>query len=192
MGILAQRRGALGRAPAGHYDLWGRPVSSWIATSPGGWPVKSERLPDSVAPNGSAYLANRNFLEQPVRQVHPGHLSRPVGLYRPAETLGPQWTRELVRFSGAYRPRGRRNGVMLQASPAMRMIIFGLPVTQPDDASRGVAHDLDRPHIAHDLVGTCRRPRSRLSIRIGGKLGPVVVTARGCRASTHCRPQVTP
>jgi len=133
-------------------------------------------------------LKNPRFLEQPVRQdtaVVFLDLSRFTEV---TEILGPEWTRDLLADFHALIERDvdEHDGFVVGFMGDGAMIIFGVPEPRPDDASRALLAivQLQKSLTAwiHALPPVAR---DRLSVRIGGHVGPVVVSRLGPAHHQH-------
>jgi adenylate cyclase len=133
-------------------------------------------------------LRNPQFLERPVRQnvaVVFLDLSRFTEV---AETLGPEWTRELLAAFHALIERDveQHDGFVVDYMGDGAMIIFGVPQSQPDDAARAVSaiRQLQKSITAW-IAALPPIARDRLSMRIGGHFGPAVVSRLGSAHHQH-------
>jgi len=133
-------------------------------------------------------LKNPQFLEKPVRQdvaVVFVDLSGFTGL---AETLGPQWARDLL---ADYQTRVERDvvahdGYVVSFMGDGAMIIFGLPTAKADDGSRALQTILQlRKSLTAWLGGLPPVAKDSLGIRIGGHFGPVVLSRLGAAEHQH-------
>jgi adenylate cyclase len=133
-------------------------------------------------------LNDPDFLQKPVHQdaaIVFLDLSRFTEV---AETLGPQWTRDLLADFQTLIERDvvEHDGYVGAFMGDGAMIIFGLPQPKPDDAShalRAIAQ------LEKSIAAWLRRlppvARDRLSVRIGGHVGPVVVSRLGPAHHQH-------
>jgi adenylate cyclase len=133
-------------------------------------------------------LKNPQFLQRPVRQnvaVVFLDLSRFTEV---AETLGPEWTRELLAAFHALVERDveQHDGFVVDFMGDGAMIIFGVPQAQPDDAARalGAVRQLLKS-VATWISALPPIARDRLSMRIGGHFGPAVVSRLGSAHHQH-------
>jgi adenylate cyclase len=133
-------------------------------------------------------LNDPDFLQTPVHQdaaIVFLDLSRFTEV---AETLGPQWTRDLLADFQTLTERSvvEHDGYVGAFMGDGAMIIFGLPQPKPDDASRAILAiaQLDKSITAwlHALPPVAR---NRLSVRIGGHVGPVLVSRLGPAHHQH-------
>jgi adenylate cyclase len=105
-----------------------------------------------------------------------------------AETLGPQWSRDLLADFQTLIERDAvaHGGYVGTFMGDGAMIIFGLPRPKPDDASRAL---LAIAQLDKSITAWLRTlppvARDRLSIRIGGHVGPVVVSRLGPAHHQH-------
>ena len=133
-------------------------------------------------------LNDPDFLQKPVSQdaaIVFVDLSRFTEV---AETLGPHWSRDLL---ADFQTLIERDVVALGGYVGSfmgdgAMIIFGLPRPKPDDASRALMAiaQLDKSITAW-LRTLPPVGRDRLSFRIGGHVGPVVVSRLGAAHHQH-------
>jgi adenylate cyclase len=133
-------------------------------------------------------LSNPQFLEQPVQQDIPVIFLDLSGFTGVAETLGPQWTRDLLADFQACIDRDvvANGGYVANFAGDGAMIIFGLPAAKPDDASRALRTII----IVHQsikawLATLPPAAKDRLSVRIGGHFGPVILSRLGALAHQH-------
>ena len=105
-----------------------------------------------------------------------------------AETLGPHWSRDLLADFHALIEREvvALGGYVCSFMGDGAMIVFGLPRPKRDDASRALLAiaQLDKS-IAAWLRALPPVGRDRLSVRIGGHVGPVVVSRLGAAHHQH-------
>jgi adenylate cyclase len=133
-------------------------------------------------------LKNPRFLEKPVHQdvaVVFLDLSRFTEV---AEILGPEWTRDLLADFHALVERDvdEHDGFVASFMGDGAMIVFGVPEPRPDDASRALlAIDQLQQSLAAWISALPPVARDRLSIRIGGHVGPVVVSRLGPAYHQH-------
>jgi adenylate cyclase len=133
-------------------------------------------------------LANPKFLEVPVRQEIPVVFLDLSGFTGVAETLGAQWSHQLL---ADYQARIERDvvahgGYVTGFAGDGAMIVFGLPTVAADDASRAVRAILQmHQSIAAWLAALPPAARDRLGVRIGGHFGPVVVSRLGAAEHQH-------
>jgi adenylate cyclase len=127
-------------------------------------------------------LKNPRFLETPVRQNVAAVFLDLSGFTGVAETLGAQWTRDLLAEFHALIERkvATRRGFVVSFAGDGAMIIFGLPEPRQDDALRALLavkglHD----SIVAWLAGLPPVARDRLSVRIGAHFGLAVVSRLG-------------
>jgi adenylate cyclase len=133
-------------------------------------------------------LKNPGFLEQPVHQDVAVVFLDLSGFTGVAETLGPQWARDLLADFQALVERDvvEHDGYVVTFMGDGAMILFGLPKPMPDDASRALSTIMQ----LHKSIATWLRAlppvaRDKLSARIGGHLGPVVVSRLGSAHHQH-------
>jgi adenylate cyclase len=136
---------------------------------------QSPRLLDHI-------LNDPDFLQKPAQQdaaIVFLDLSRFTEV---AETLGPQWSRDLLADFQTLveRDMAAQGGYVSAFMGDGAMIIFGLPQPKPDDASRALLAiaQLDKS-IAEWLRTLPPVARDRLSVRIGGHVGPLVMSRLG-------------
>jgi len=127
-------------------------------------------------------LRDPDFLQRPVHQdaaIVFLDLSRFTEV---AETLGPQWTRDLLADFQTLVERDvvEHDGYVGTFMGDGAMIIFGVPQPKADDASRALqaVAQLDKSMAAW-LRTLAPVARDRLSVRIGGHVGPVIVSRLG-------------
>jgi adenylate cyclase len=133
-------------------------------------------------------LENPEFLEKPIRQNVAVVFVDLSGFTGVAETLGPEWTRELLAGFQAIVERDvvAHQGFVVSFMGDGAMIIFGLPQPQPDDASRAlVTISLLRASIMDWILDLPPAAKERLSVRIGGHFGPAVVSRLGPAHHQH-------
>jgi adenylate cyclase len=133
-------------------------------------------------------LANPQFLEKPVRQDIPVIFLDLSGFTGVAETLGPQWTRDLVADFQARIDRDvvANGGYVASFAGDGVMIIFGLPVAQHDDASRALRTIVTVHQSLTTWLATLPpAAKDRLSVRIGGHCGPVMLSRLGAAEHQH-------
>jgi len=105
-----------------------------------------------------------------------------------AEALGPQWSRDLLADFQTLIEREvtAHDGFVVSFMGDGAMIIFGLPQPRPDDASRAL---LTIAQLDKSITAWLRTlppvARDRLSVRIGGHLGPVVISRLGPAHHQH-------
>jgi adenylate cyclase len=132
-------------------------------------------------------LANPQFLEQPVQQDIPVVFLDLSGFTGVAETLGPQWTRDLLADFQACIDRDvvANGGYVANFAGDGAMIIFGLPAAKPDDASRALRTIANLHRSIATWLATLPPAADRLSVRIGGHFGPVMLSRLGAVAHQH-------
>jgi adenylate cyclase len=133
-------------------------------------------------------LANPQFLETPVRQDIPVVFLDLSGFTGVAETLGPQWARDLLAEFQACVERNVivHGGYIVSFMGDGAMIIFGLPTAKPDDGSRALRAILQLWKSITAWLGTLPPvAKDRLSVRIGGHFGPVVLSRLGAAEHQH-------
>jgi adenylate cyclase len=127
-------------------------------------------------------LQNPGFLDSPVYQnvaVVFLDLSGFTGL---AEVVGPQRTRDWLAEFQALIERDvlAHSGFVVSFMGDGAMIIFGLPKSRPDDASRALlAIGLLRSSVVAWFGALPPVAKETLKIRIGGHFGPAVVSRLG-------------
>jgi adenylate cyclase len=133
-------------------------------------------------------LKNPRFLEQPVRRdvaVVFLDLSRFTEV---TEILGPEWTRDLLADFHALVERDvdEHGGFVAAFMGDGAMIIFGVPEPSPDDASRALLAIMQLQKSLTAWIGALPPvARDRLSARIGGHVGPVVMSRLGPAHHQH-------
>jgi adenylate cyclase len=133
-------------------------------------------------------LNHQDFLQTPVHQdaaIVFLDLSRFTEV---AETLGPQWTRDLVADFQTLTERRvvEHGGYVGTFMGDGAMTIFGLPQPKPDDASRAMLAIAQLHKSITAWLGTLPPvARDRLGVRIGGHVGPVVVSRLGPTHHQH-------
>jgi adenylate cyclase len=133
-------------------------------------------------------LKNPRFLEQPVRRdvaVVFLDLSRFTEV---TEILGPEWTRDLLADFHALVERDvdEHGGFVAAFMGDGAMIIFGVLEPSPDDASRALLAIMQLRKSLTAWIGALPPvARDRLSTRIGGHVGPVVVSRLGPAHHQH-------
>jgi adenylate cyclase len=127
-------------------------------------------------------VRNPSFLEKPVRQEVAVVFLDLSGFTGVAEALGPEWTRDLLADFQAVVERAvlPHGGFVVSFMGDGAMIVFGLPEPRPDDAARAVVAVMGLHRaILGWLAALPPIARERLSVRIGGHCGPVVVSRLG-------------
>jgi adenylate cyclase len=133
-------------------------------------------------------LNNPRFLEKPVRQdvaVVFLDLSRFTAV---TEILGPERTRDLLADFHALveRDADAHDGFVVGFSGDGAMIVFGVPEPKPDDAARALLAIIQLRNSVTAWIGALGPvARERLSARIGGHVGPVVVSRLGPAHHQH-------
>jgi len=133
-------------------------------------------------------LENPEFLDKPMRQNVAVMFVDLSGFTGVAETLGPEWTRELLAGLQALIERdvAAHQGFVVSFMGDGAMILFGLPQPQPDDASRTLlAIYRLRASIADWILALPPVAKERLSARIGGHFGSAVVSRLGPAHHQH-------
>ena len=133
-------------------------------------------------------LSNPQFLEQPVQEDIPVVFLDLSGFTGVAETLGPQWTRDLLADFQACIDRDvvANGGYVANFAGDGAMIVFGLPAAQPDDASRALRTIVNlHTSITAWLATLPPAAKDRLSVRLGGHFGPVILSRLGALAHQH-------
>jgi adenylate cyclase len=133
-------------------------------------------------------LADPSFLEKPVLQAIPVVFLDLSGFTAVAETLGPQWSRDLLADFQARVEQDvvAHGGYVTGYAGDGAMIIFGLPRARAGDASRALRAILQiRETLAAWLATLPPAARDRLGVRIGGHFGPVVVSRLGAAEHQH-------
>jgi adenylate cyclase len=133
-------------------------------------------------------LANPQFLQEPVQQEVAVVFLDLSGFTGVAETLGPQWARDLLADFQALVERDvvEHDGYVVTFMGDGAMIIFGLPQARLDDASRALLtiRQLHRSLVAW-LGALPPVTKGRMSVRIGGHVGPVVLSRLGAADHQH-------
>lgn len=151
--------------------------------------AEGEALRRFHSPDLVARLAHDpRFLATPVAQqagVIFVDLSKFTGV---TEALGAAWTQELLAaLHGRIEEAARAHqGVVVSYMGDGAMIVFGLPETKPDDASRAlraVARLYDS--LTHWIADLPPIARDRLLPRIGAHFGPVVLSRLGAADHQH-------
>jgi adenylate cyclase len=133
-------------------------------------------------------LANPQFLEKPVRQDIPVVFLDLSGFTGVAETLGPHWARDLLADFQARVERDvvAHGGYVVSFMGDGAMIIFGLPTAKSDDGSRALQTIIQlRESVTTWLHTLPPVAKDRLSVRIGGHFGPVVLSRLGAAEHQH-------
>jgi adenylate cyclase len=133
-------------------------------------------------------LANPQFLEKPVRQDVAVVFVDLSGFTGVAETLGPQWTRDLLADFQARLERDvvAHGGFVVDFMGDGAMIILGLPTARPDDGSRALRMILAIRKSITAWLGTLPPvAKSRLRVRVGGHFGPVTLSRLGAPEHQH-------
>ena len=130
---------------------------------------------------------NPDFLREPVKQTAVILFVDLSGFTRLSEQLGLSPTREfLMQFHTLVANKAAANGgLVMNFMGDGAMIAFGIPDSQADDASRAfdTAWELVKDiHAWIDQGGTSARVRG---MRLGGHLGPVVVSRLGPETHQH-------
>ncbi len=134
-------------------------------------------------------LANPQFLEKPVRKDIPVVFLDLSNFTSVAEALGPEWARELLADFQARIEHiiVAKQGYVTSFMGDGAMIIFGLPTIQADDASRALHAIIQlRDSITAWLNTLPPAAKDRLSVRIGGHFGPVMLCRTRCRRPSTC------
>jgi adenylate cyclase len=133
-------------------------------------------------------LKTPGFLERPVHQDVAVVFLDLTGFTGLAETLGPLPARDLLAEFQALveRDAATEDGFVVSFMGDGAMILFGLPQARPDDAARAF-RSIWRLHASALgwLSGLPPEAGRRLSIRIGGHFGPVVVSRLGPAHHQH-------
>jgi adenylate cyclase len=133
-------------------------------------------------------LKNPRFLEKPVRQDVAAVFLDLSRFTEVTEILGPEWTRDLLADFHALVERDvdEHDGFVVGFMGDGAMVIFGVPEPRPDDASRAL---LAIMQLQRTLTAWIRAlppvARDRLSARIGGHIGPAVVSRLGPAHHQH-------
>jgi adenylate cyclase len=133
-------------------------------------------------------LANPKFLEKPVRQDIPVVFLDLSGFTGVAESLGPQWARDLLADfqSRVEHEVVAHGGYVVSFMGDGAMIIFGLPTAKPDDGSRAMRAIMGLRKSVTTWFGTLPPvAKDRLDVRIGGHFGPVVISRLGPAEHQH-------
>jgi adenylate cyclase len=158
--------------------------------------ARAERLDSEAAAIGKFQSP---LLRQHLR-AHPDFLAAPAeqdaavvfldlsGFTGVAEAIGPRWTRDLL---AEFQQRIERDvaaheGYVASFAGDGAMILFGVPQPRPDDAARALdAMARLLGTITTWLAALPPAARDRLSIRIGGHFGPVVLSRLGGANHQH-------
>jgi adenylate cyclase len=131
---------------------------------------------------------NPKFLAQPVHQAVAVVFLDLSGFTGLAEAVGPQWARDLLAAFHALVERDvvAYDGYVVSFIGDGAMILFGVPEPKPDDAARAFRAilQLNRSVVAW-LAAQPPIARDRLSVRIGGHVGPAVVSLLGAADHQH-------
>jgi adenylate cyclase len=133
-------------------------------------------------------LANPQFLEKPLRQDIPVVFLDLSGFTGVAEALGPQWARDLIADFQARVDRDvtAQSGHVVSFMGDGAMIIFGLPAAKSDDGSRALLAIMQlHSSVMAWLASLPPVAKDRLSVRIGGHFGPVVLSRLGAAEHQH-------
>jgi adenylate cyclase len=133
-------------------------------------------------------LANPQFLVDPVQQDIPVVFLDLSGFTGVAEVLGPQWVRDLLADfqSRVYRSVTANDGYVSGFMGDGAMIIFGLPHPRADDASRALRTIVQLRESMVAWLGTLPPVvKDRLSFRIGGHFGRVMLSRLGTAEHQH-------
>jgi adenylate cyclase len=133
-------------------------------------------------------LKNPGFLEQPVHQDVAVVFLDLSGFTGVAESLGPQWARDLLADFQARVERDvlAHDGYVVAFMGDGAMIVFGLPAPKPDDAARALATIVQlHKSMAAWLRALPPVARDKLSARIGGHVGPAIVSRLGTAHHQH-------
>jgi adenylate cyclase len=133
-------------------------------------------------------LENPQFLDKPIRQDVSVIFLDLSGFTGVAEALGPQWARDLLADFQAWVERdvATHEGYVVSFMGDGAMIVFGLPKARSDDGSRAfrtivqLRQSMTTWHGALPPVA-----KERLSVRIGGHFGPVVLSRLGGAEHQH-------
>lgn len=130
---------------------------------------------------------NPDFLREPVNQTAAILFVDLSGFTRLSEQLGPSRTREfLMQFHTLVANKAVAHGGLVTSFMGDgAMIAFGIPDSQTDDAARAfdTAWELVKDiHAWIDRAGMASRVRG---MRLGGHLGPVVVSRLGPETHQH-------
>lgn len=141
------------------------------------------------SPQLIAYILNHpDFLQTPVHQNAAIVFLDLSHFTEVAEALGPHWTRDLLADFHALSERCvvEHGGYVGAFMGDGAMIIFGLPQPKPDDAARAIRAIAQLGRVVTDWLGGLPPvARDRLSARIGGHAGPVVVSRLGPAHHQH-------
>jgi adenylate cyclase len=149
---------------------------------------ESETLRRFQAPRVAELLArDPQFLATPISQQAAIVFLDLSGFTGVTETLGPAWTRELLAALHDLIETEVTDceGFVFNYMGDGAMIVFGLPVPQPEDPCRAL-RSVTRlfTSITAWLGGLPPVARERLAVRLGGHFGPVVLSRLG-GATTH-------
>jgi adenylate cyclase len=139
---------------------------------------------------GLLALLNKDpqLLAKPVRQQAAIVFVDLSGFTGLTEALGPAWTRDLlVELHGLIeRAATDHHGFVVSYMGDGAMIVFGLPAPRPDDAACALAA-VKRLH--HDLAAWLDNlppvALGKLSPRVGGHFGPVILSRLGAADHQH-------
>jgi adenylate cyclase len=104
------------------------------------------------------------------------------------EILGPAWTRDLLAalHDIIETAATASQGFVVSYMGDGAMIVFGLPAPQPDDACRALQAIAQLfADISKWLAGLPPVARERLTVRLGGHFGPVVLSRLGAASHQH-------
>jgi adenylate cyclase len=141
-------------------------------------------------PPGFVALLSRDpqFLAVPVEQQAAVVFVDLTGFTGVAESLGPAWTRELlVALHRVIETAAtEQQGFVLSYMGDGAMIVFGLPARRPDDARRALAAVMRLDDsLSHWVADLPPAARDRLSPRVGGHFGPVILCRLGTADHQH-------
>jgi adenylate cyclase len=150
---------------------------------------ETEVLRRFQAPDLLALLArNPRLLEKPVRQQAAILFVDLSGFTGLTESLGPAWTRDLLveLHERIERAATAHHGFVVSYKGDGAMIVFGLPAPQPGDAACAVAA-VERLHrdLSSWLGNLPPVALDKLSPRVGGHFGPVVLSRLGSADHQH-------
>ncbi len=133
-------------------------------------------------------LKEPDFLEKPVRQdiaVMFLDLSESTAV---AESLGPEWTRDLLSDMQTLVEREvtAHGGVVITYMGDGVLAVFGLPKPRSDDAARALATvEALRSSMTAWLTNLPPAARDRLDFRIGLHFGPAILSRLGSPIQQH-------
>jgi adenylate cyclase len=128
------------------------------------------------------------FLAAPIQQPAAIIFVDLTGFTGTAEALGPAWTRELLAALHGVIERAatEQQGIVLNYMGDGAMIVFGLPARHSDDPRHALQAVLRlNEGLARWVADLPPAARDRLSPRIGGHFGPVMLSRLGTADHQH-------